>query len=59
MIASDNGGQVIPKLEGGVYPAISSAISEDTKKIYDDMDNKRRGNRSKWRNDSKDDVEGI
>ena len=26
MIASDNGGQVIPKLEGGVYPAISSAI---------------------------------
>ena len=26
MIASDNGGQVIPKLEGGVYTAISSAI---------------------------------
>lgn len=26
MIASDNGGQIIPKLEGGVYTAISSAI---------------------------------
>lgn len=26
MIASDNGGQTIPKLEGGVYTAISSAI---------------------------------
>ena len=26
MIASDNGGQSIPKLEGGVYTAISSAI---------------------------------
>lgn len=26
MIASDNGGQSIPKLEGGVYTAVSSAI---------------------------------
>lgn len=26
MIASDNGGQVIPKLENGVYTAVSSAI---------------------------------